>query len=102
MSDIPVTRTTSLSRLPTTIAQLYQQQLEFWENQMSLLSTQMAKLMETPVESYSFSGGEGQQTAKRRDMKQVQDALSYAEKQYGYYWRKLHGYGNVTMALRRR
>jgi hypothetical protein len=30
------------------------------------------------------------------------DAVSHAEKMYGYYWKKCNGYGNVNMTLRRR
>jgi hypothetical protein len=102
LSDIPVTQTTSLSRLPTTIAQLYQARYTFWTAQLALLEAQVAKLMESPVEQYYFAGGDGQQQARRRDLDQVSNALSRAEKMANYYWRKLHGYGNVSMVLRRR
>lgn len=102
MSDVPVTQTTSLSRLPSTKAALYQRMLALWDAQITALTAQLTKLMESPVESYSFSGGEGQQSAKRRDLEQVQSALSRAEKEYQYYWNRLNGYGNMTMTLRRR
>ncbi len=58
--------------------------------------------MASPVESYSFSGGEGQQSAKRRSLSELMEAASHAEKMATYYWRKLNGYGNVAMTLRRR
>ncbi len=102
MSDIPVTQTTSLSRLPTTLAQLYQARHEFWAARVTALEAQMATLEASPVESYSFSGGEGQQSAKRRSLSELMEAASHAEKMATYYWRKLHGYGNVAMTLRRR
>jgi hypothetical protein len=96
------TTAATLSRLPTTLAQFYQQQLAYWQGQLQALQSQLTMLMASPVESYSFSGGEGQQSAKRRDLQQVQKAVIFAERQYGYYWKKLYGYGNVNMSLRRK
>lgn len=94
--------TAPLSRLPQSLAQLYQSSLTFWAGQLTQLQAQLASLEASPVESYSFSGGEGQQSAKRRDLDQVMKAVTHAERQYGYYWKKLNGYGNVNLTLRRR
>ena len=91
-----------LSRLPATLSALYLSRLTVWATKLTELESQLEMLMASPVESYSFSAGEGQQQAKRRDLKQVMDAVSHAEKMYGYYWKKCNGYGNVNMTLRRR
>ena len=91
-----------LSRLPQTLYQLYTNQLAYWDTQVTALRTQLTSLMSSAVESYGFSGGQGQQSAKRRNLREVQEALTYAERQYGYYWKRLNGYGNVNMTLRRR
>jgi hypothetical protein len=56
----------------------------------------------SPVGSYSFSAGEGQQQAKRRSYKEVADSYAHAERMYGYYWKKCNGYGLVNITLRRR
>jgi hypothetical protein len=69
---------------------------------ITLYEAQLEALLVSPVESYSFSAGEGQQQAKRRDLEQVQRALSHEERMYGYYWKKLNGYGLVNATLRRR
>ena len=97
----PVTQNT-LSVLPTTLYQFYQQQFTYWQNQLSALQAQLTALMASPVESYTFSGGQGSQSAKRRDLKQVQDAVIFAERQYGYYFGKLYGRRNTNLTLRRR
>jgi hypothetical protein len=91
-----------LSRLPSDLYTLYQERLTFWADRITALEAQLVMLEASPVESYSFSGGEGQQTAKRRDLDQVMGAASHAEKMYGYYWKKVNGYGSVNMTLRRR
>jgi len=92
----------TLSVLPTTVYQLYQQQYSYWTTQLTALQAQLTMLMASPVESYTFSGGEGQQSAKRRDLKQVQDAVIFAERQVGYYFGKLYGRRNTNLTLRRR
>jgi hypothetical protein len=94
--------TVALSRLPTTLRDFYFAQMTYWQNQLAALQSQLTSLMSSPVESYTFAGGQGTQSAKRRDLDQVQKSVIFAERQYGYYWKKLYGYGNVNLTLRRR
>ncbi len=103
MSDeFPPVTQTGLTRLPTDLRTLYTTQYNYWNTQLTALQTQLTALMASPVESYSFAGGQGNQSAKRRDLEQVQRAVKFAESQVTYYWRKLNGYGIVNVGLRRR
>ena len=101
-APVPVTQNTPLSVLPTTIYQQYTTQMNFWQAQMTAYQTQITALLASPVESYTFSGGQGSQSAKRRSLESAQKGLEHAESRYLWYWKKLNGYGNVAMALRRR
>ena len=96
------TTQTSLSRLPTSSVALYQKLLTFWTAEVDKYSAQLDALLASPVESYTFAGGQGTQSAKRRDLEQAQRGLEHAIAQQLYFWRKLYGYNNVNMALRRR
>ena len=72
----PTTQATPLSRLPTDIYNWYKAQMLIWFNRMTSYQTQIDTLLASPVESYTFSGGQGQQSAKRRDLEQAQRAAS--------------------------
>lgn len=91
-----------LSRLPQTLSQLYTARYNSCLTRIALYETQLAALLVSPVESYSFSAGEGQQQAKRRDLKQVQRALSHEERMAEFYWKKCNGWGMTNLTLRRR
>lgn len=91
-----------LSRLPRDVNSLYQQQLAFWYAKLTEYQAQITALLVSPVESYTFAGGQGTQSAKRRDLEQAQRGLEHCEARYLYYWRRLNGYGNVSIVLRRR
>ena len=101
-APVPVTQHTPLSVLPTDKYNWYKTQMLFWQSQMAAYQAQITALLVSPVESYTFSGGQGSQSAKRRSLESAQKGLEHCESRYNFYWCKLNGYGNVAMALRRR
>lgn len=101
-NNLPPVTLKPLSRLPTDKATLYLTRLNSINARLTALEAQYDSMMASPVESYTFAGGQGQQSAKRRPLKDVADQIQYWTTQYNYYWNKLNGYGNVTMTLRRR
>lgn len=102
LSNLPPVTLKPLSRLPTDKRNLYLLRLTSIDARLTALEKQYDSMMASPVESYSFSAGEGQQQAKRRSLKDVADQIQYWTSQYNFYWNKLNGYGNVTLTLRRR
>ena len=50
-----------LSRLPAVKSALYVKLATFWSARVDALNAQLVMLEASPVESYSFSAGEGQQ-----------------------------------------
>jgi hypothetical protein len=110
MSD-PVlnpTRTT-LSILPADKRAYYLERCTHWKDIVVKLEAALDALLTDPdtgaaltLESYSYAGGNGQQSGKKRSPEEISRSIAAAEKQYGYYYSKLYGGGNVNMSLRRR
>jgi len=110
MSDpiLNPTRTT-LSSLPSDKRAYYTERCTYWKGIIDKLEASLTALLVDPdtgaaltLESYSFAGGNGQQSGKKRSPDELQRNIERAEKLYGYYYSKLYGTGNVNMQLRRR
>lgn len=110
MSDPILTPSrTTLSRLPSDKRAYYLERCTYWKGIVDKAEAALSALLVDPdtgatltLDSYSFAGGNGQQSAKKRDIEAIQRAIAASEKQYGYYYSKLYGTGNVNMQLRRR
>ena len=79
------------------------ERLSIKQNQLTLLYDQYEEALSIPVEEYRFNSGEGgNQWARRRTLKQLQEAITRLENEIDNLNRRLRGGGLTNIVLRRR
>ena len=91
------------SNLSTWRKARYQAYLSTYEGRLTSVQSQIALLMETPVESYNFNAGDGgSQQAAYRKLKDLQDQEDWLLAQINKYASLLYGGAVITFAVRRK
>jgi endonuclease IV len=71
------------------------------ETQISNLNDTFDSLSQQQIREYNFNSGEGSQQAKRRSLKDIQDALDRAQAELDAICRRLAGKGLTSIRSRR-
>ena len=93
----------SLSSLAPQQKSRYLALYNFWLGIETNLQAQItARTLGQPINSYTFSAGEGSQTTSRMTIKEMMDALTRVEGMVRLYAQKVYGRGLMSHMLRRR
>jgi DNA repair exonuclease SbcCD ATPase subunit len=78
------------------------ERLETKESQLAALYQSFDELVQNNVEEYRFNSGEGNQWARRRTLRSLQDAIEKLESEIENLRRRLQSGGIVNITLRRK